>query len=384
MKLRLRKAWLRVHLWVGLLVGPLFMLLGLTGSLLVFDHAIDEWLDPGLLLTPYSGDRCPIRDVVAAAERSYTGGPSRAAAVAAPRVPNGVWAVWFQGGTADVPVFTQVLVDPYTAEVKGERVWGEYPMSVVYKLHFTLLGGRAGQVVVGIAGFALLISVGSGVWLWWPLWRTGWRAAFAIRRGNRLTYDLHKLTGIVAAAFLVVVAFTGVYMTFPKTARAAVTTFLDETAEPTGLKSATGDRSITPDQAVSIAMAQFPDATFDHLHPPQEADGVCEVALRQPGETTRSFGRTQVWIDSRTGEVLAVRNPRNDTAADAFMAWQFPLHNGEAFGLAGRWAVFATGLAPSALYVTGFMLWRRGQRARAKQREHRTTMSLGLAVRAQG
>lgn len=370
MKVKLRKVWLAAHLWVGLLAGPLFVLIGLTGSLLVFDHALDERLNPGLLLTEGSGTRRPVADVIAAAERSYPEG-GRAAAVSRPRVEDGVWTVWFAGGTADAPAFTQVLVDPYTAEVKGRRAWGEYTMSVVYKLHFQLLGGRTGQTVVGIGGFLLAASVCSGLLLWWPLWRAGWRAGFAVRGGLRRMYDLHKLTGVASAVFLLVIAFTGVYMAFPKTAKAAVTAFGDETKPPDGLTSAAGHSgpAVAPDRAVTLALEQFPEATFDHLHPPQGDDGVYEVAVRQPGEPTRSFGRTQVYLDAHTGAVLAVRDPRDDTAADAFMAWQFPLHNGEAFGLAGRWVVFFAGLAPAVLYVTGVLLWRRKRRARKNQQD---------------
>lgn len=373
MTVKLRKVWVTVHLWIGLLVGPLFVLLGLTGSLLVFDHAIDEWLNPDLLLTEASGTRRPVAEVIAAAERSYPEG-GRAAAVSRPRVENGVWTVWFPGGTADELVFTQVLVDPYTAEVTGRRVWGEYTMSVVYRLHFQLLGGRTGQTVVGVGGFLLGASVCSGLLLWWPLWRASWRAAFAVRSGRRRAYDLHKLTGVAAAGFLLVIAFTGIYMAFPKTARAVVTALGEETRPPEGLKSAAGhpDGRVTADRAVAIALEQFPEAAFDHLHPPQGSDGVYEVAVRQPGEPTRSFGRTQIFLDAYTGAVLAVRNPRDDTAADAFMAWQFPLHNGEAFGLVGRWVVFFAGLAPAALYATGVLLWRRKRRLRGKQQERST------------
>ncbi|VTR96216.1 Uncharacterized protein OS=Blastopirellula marina DSM 3645 GN=DSM3645_19233 PE=4 SV=1: PepSY_TM_3: PepSY_TM_2: PepSY [Gemmata massiliana] len=368
MAVKLRKVWVAVHLWIGLLIGPLFVLIGLTGSLLVFDHALDEQLNPGLLLTEGSGTRRPVADVIAAAERSHPEGGT-AAAVSRPRVENGVWTVWFPGGTADAPVFTQVLVDPYTTEVRGRRAWGEYTMSIAYKLHFQLLTGRTGQTVVGVGGFLLAASVCSGVLLWWPLWRASWRAAFAVRSGRRRVYDLHKLIGIASAAFLLVIAFTGIYMTFPETSKSVVTAIATPTEEPKDLKSTTSStaQSITPDRAVEIAKEQIPGAEFDHLHPPQGTDGVYEVALRQPGEPTRSFGRTQVWIDARTGEVLVVRNPHDGTAADAFMAWQFPLHNGEAFGLVGRWVVFAAGLAPAALYVTGFLLWRRKRRS---QREH--------------
>lgn len=105
---------------------------------------------------------------------------------------------------------------------------------------------------------------------------------------------------------------------------------------------------------------------------------VYEVAFRQSSEEQRSFGRTQVFLDRYTGEILTIRSPRDFTAADAFFAWQFPLHNGEAFGLLGRWLVFVIGLVPGLLYVTGFMMWWRRRRSRISRdrrssRDHTTS-----------
>lgn len=369
-KQRFRKHWLKVHRWLGLTAGLLFVLLGLTGSLLVFDHAIDEWLNPELLLTQGAGQRCSLREVVARAEEAYPGNPSRAAAISSPRVRNGVWTAWFQSGTEEVPKWTAVYVDPYSGEVTGQRVWGEDLMSFIYKLHYTLLGGNLGKKIVGIAGLVLMVSICSGVYLWWPLWKSGWRAGFAIRRGKRLNYDLHKTAGVFSTVVLLVIAFTGVYMIFPEWIKPVVTVFSPETNPPEELKSTASqtEQSITPDQAVAIASSRFPAASFCHFHPPEGTDGVYEVAVRQPGEAQRSFGRTQVWIDQRTGTILAVRDPRTSTAADVFFTWQFPLHNGEAFGLIGRWIVFFAGLAPAVLYVTGLLLWWRRGAARQPQR----------------
>ena len=45
---RVRIAVRRVHLWLGLSVGLLFVVTGLTGSVLVFYPAIDGALHPGL------------------------------------------------------------------------------------------------------------------------------------------------------------------------------------------------------------------------------------------------------------------------------------------------------------------------------------------------
>ncbi|MBW3595794.1 MAG: PepSY domain-containing protein [Planctomycetes bacterium] len=368
-RVALRRAWLTVHRWLGLTVGLLFVLLGLTGSLLVFDHAIDEWLNPNLLLTEGVGPRRPLAEAVAAAEAAYRGEPKQAAALSSPRVENGVWIVWFQGGTEEEPVFSQVYVDPYTAKVIGQRVWGEDLMSWIYKLHYTLHGGDFGETLVGVGGLIFMLSIGSGVYLWWPLWKNGWRAAFAVRRGSRFNYDLHKTLGVLSAAILLVIAFTGVYMIFPEWVKPMVTALSEETLPPTDLESSgrPGRAPLTPEQAIAIGQKVYPDATFCHFHPPQGEDGVYEVAFRQPGEVQRSFGRTQLWIDARTGDIVAVRRPQDFTAADTFIAWQFPLHNGEAFGLIGRWIVFFTGFVPAILYTTGFLLWRRRRRSRRRQ-----------------
>lgn len=380
MSVRPRQIWLTIHRWLGLTAGLLFVLLGLTGSLLVFDHALDEWLNPKLLLTEGSGARRPLREIIAAAEAAYEGSPSRAAAVNSPRVPNGVWTVWFQGGPKEAPKFTQVLVDPFTAGVTGQRVWGKYLMTWIYRLHFQLLAGKTGATLVGLGGILLMISCGSGLYLWWPLWKHSWRAAFAVRRGSRFNYDLHKVAGAVSSSILLVIAFTGVYLVFPEWVKPLVTVFSAETPPPQLKPVSDPDRQpITPEEAIQIAERLFPEASFDHFHPPRP-DGVYEVAVRQPGEVQRSFGRTQVFIEPYTGEVLAVRNPQASTFADAFIAWQFPLHNGEAFGLAGRWVVFVTGLTPAILYATGFVMWRRRRsprnRRHARPRSERPTATV--------
>jgi len=50
-----RKLWLKVHLYLGLVVGAVFVLIGLTGSLLAFESALDERLNSTLMTV--SSDR---------------------------------------------------------------------------------------------------------------------------------------------------------------------------------------------------------------------------------------------------------------------------------------------------------------------------------------
>ena len=80
----------------------------------------------------------------------------------------------------------------------------------------------------------------------------------------------------------------------------------------------------------------------------------------------------------------AVTLPRRGWATAAlpgerFLAWQFPLHTGLAFGRVGQIVIAVTGLAIVALSVTGFYVWWRKWRER--RRAHMRTPRNRDAVR---
>lgn len=370
MSRRLRRFWLVLHRWLGLTAGLLFAVMGLSGSLLVFHHAIDESLHPELLLSAPGEPSRSFTDVVTAAETYLSEPSARAEFVDPPRSDRGVWTVWFRTAPDGEAPFTQVYVDPHTAAVTGHRVWGEYFVTWLYRLHDQLLAGPRGETIIGISGLVMMVSVCSGLYLWWPLWRHSWRAALAVRYGDYLNYDLHKTVGVVSSSLLLVAAFTGVYLVFPEWIKPCVAVVSTESApgaEQLRSNPQSGLTRIDPDQAAAVARAVFPEAQLKRLYLPSKAEGVYVARVRQPGEVRRSSGNSRVWMDQYSGEVLAVRDWDTRTAADTFFAWQFPLHNGEAFGLAGRGVLFLTGLTPGLLYVTGIVLWWRRRRSRQRQ-----------------
>lgn len=378
MRLSARRIWLKAHLYLGLSLGLLLALLGLTGSFLVFNHAIDEWLNPGLLRAARpDAPRAPlaaITDAVAAAtgDQAPTG-----RLLLPPRHPGGVFVVYHTEKSGDDYHLTEIHVDPTTAAVLGRRVWGEYFVSWIYVLHSHLHAGDAGEAAVGLAGVGLLISVGTGLILWWPIWRKGGlRAATRIKR-SRLNFDLHKTGGVASSLALAVVAFSGVYMVFPGWFRpvlavvAPLTPFVP-VQNPPAPAGATAE--ITPDAALAAAQTHFPAARWVATSLPVAPTDPYVVTFRRPGEVRRTWGRCVAWVDRHTGATLRVQDGHTQTAGDVFADWQFPLHNGEAGGLLGRWLVFLTGLTPTLLGVTGTALWWRKRRSRARQQARKVVV----------
>ncbi|RCS41321.1 PepSY domain-containing protein [Bremerella cremea] len=369
-RVRWRNLWLRIHRWLGLVAGLLFVLMGLSGSFLVFHHAIDAWLNPDLLISEVADVSHSLDEIMAVAKEQGETEEHVLKFADAPREASGVWTVWFQQPIQDAP-FRQVYVDPYSAQVTGKRVRGEYLTTFIYLLHMKLLAGRAGANIVGISGILLLISFVSGIYLWWPMWRHSWRAAFAIRGGSRFVFDSHKVLGLGSLPLLLVIAFSGVYMVFPSWFEAVPRLLADEKRPSSPLISQVtpGAKTISVDRAVEIAQEILPAAELNRIHFPTNEKGVYSIRLRQPGDVRQHMGNSRVWLDRYSGQVLAVRDWNEHSAVDTFFAWQFPLHNGEALGLGGRWFVFLSGVVLAILYFTGFWLWFRKKRAHWKQKQ---------------
>ena len=83
MKTRMRAFWVQVHLWLGLTLGVIGALLGISGCILVYDHEIDEWLHPARYAVSGTGTTFKIADYARIAE-TEVGDRARAAMVRLP------------------------------------------------------------------------------------------------------------------------------------------------------------------------------------------------------------------------------------------------------------------------------------------------------------
>ena len=373
----LRKLWLKVHLYLGLVIGGLFVLISLTGSLLVFYKAIDEWLNPELVRNSSAGESRPLDEIVMAV-RAARPEQGRLETIRLPGHLGDTVLAWYTIPTHDPeqPRWIEVRIDPATAEVLSrDREWGGTLVSFIYRLHESLLIEKPGQTIVGFLALFLLASIGTGLYLWWPS-RDRLRQALSFKPGRsviRWHYDVHKLSGLYSAVILAVLAFTGVYLEFSEYVVPLVRLFspVQELPKERELRSVppdSGAQAISAEQAVALAREIFPNGELKFLSVPDRPEGSFRIGLRQQGEVRESSGQSQVWLDQYSGRVLKVRDWRNFTAGDTFVAWLFPLHNGEAFGLTGRWIVCVTGFAPLVLYVTGIRMWWLKRRAHQRQR----------------
>lgn len=363
----------KFHHYIALTVGFMFVFSGLTGSTLVFYKEIDAFLNPTLLTVQPAGEHAPFTAIVTAA-RSVAPLAAIPTRVYFPAHPQQPMKVRFSVPRAGQDGQLDVLVNPFTTEVLGQRYWGGYLVSFLYQLHHTLLAGDIGETIVGVIGLMLLGVTVAGLVAWWPSF-TNLVQAFKVRRGGsrtRFLYDLHKMLGALVAIFLLVIAFSGLYMVFPNYVRPLISWGLPMSERSgVGVVERSDNGSVIGISAVAtLAKQRFPQAVLQRIYFPVSTNEVYRVIMRQAGEVRKTSASTQLWIDAYSGSVLAVQEPKTMSSGEVFIAWLFPLHNGEAFGLPGRAMVFLMGYAPCILYVTGMLVWWRKRKALA-QRNHR-------------
>lgn len=373
-----RKLWLDVHLYLGLTVGLVLAVAGLTGSLLVFWLEVDEWLNPALLtVAPPTGEpnMRPLHEILTAAERAAWPG-SHVTQFYGPPHPNAVFMVY-----TELPskAWQQVYVDPYRAQVTGVRdhaadEWVPNSLiEAVFRLHFALFLGDNGTMLVAMCALLLLVSLVSGLMVWWPL--TGrWRQAFAIRRPTnavRLTFDLHKTFSLYTCVVVGAVLLSGVYMNLNEPFVQLTKFFSPATRGPQDVPQSVPQREAVPigvERAVVFATAQYPGGLLGSVVLPEDERGAYQVGRREVPGVSGFWSERLVWVDQYSGAILDVRDPTTRrSAGETFLDWQWPLHSGQAFGWPGRLLVFVSGLACPVVYATGLLMWRRKRKARQKR-----------------
>jgi uncharacterized iron-regulated membrane protein len=385
-----RRLLSKIHLYLGLSFGIVFVLLGLTGSALAWRHELDAALNPELLhVQPAPGlradDSAPVTPAAIdalvarlAADPLY-GKPSQLTLPEHADAP--VIATYRrQGGAAPAPfeleVSRQVMVDPTTLRVLGERNWGEIGFSrpllmpTLFHLHHYLLGGDWGKTVAGVAGLVMAIAALTGLALWLPkATMKALRQALTISyRGSlpRFNHSFHRAAGFFAAPVLLVMGVTGLYFNLPKWVTPVVSSVAQMApADKLANRAAPAGKRLEAGQAVAIVQQLMPQARVSRVALPAKLSAPFELRVRQPGEVRKGDGATRIFIDAYSGEVLRVRDPLRAAGGDTFLNWFFPLHTGEAFGTAGRVFISAFGIVPALFFATGFALWWRRRSSHA-------------------
>jgi uncharacterized iron-regulated membrane protein len=225
----------------------------------------------------------------------------------------------------------------------------------MYMVHTRLMAGRVGEYLVGGITVVTLLTILSGLYLWWMrkivqvLWKAPWK---------RVNFDLHNVFGVYAAVFLVFVTLSGIIISFEAYADPLIKRSLNgapDAPPPKRSSTSTGQR-ISLDEAIRRAEEALPGARATIVTIPGTATAVMRVTERFP-EDRSGLGRSRVYLDQYSGEVLHVKSTRTDPLGTRILNVKRGVHTGEVFGWPTRILAFVSCLFLLGQLVTGVLIW---------------------------
>jgi uncharacterized iron-regulated membrane protein len=349
----MRKRLWQLHSWLGLVAGLGLLVIGLTGSVLVFHEEIEAASNPELVrVSPTAAGRLPLDELLASANRELpayevTGWllqheePAQADVLYVIERGNNEWLV--------------ATLDPYTGRVLASpRDGGATFTGWLLELHYTFLGDHTGMFIAGLFAVMLCALGVSGLWLY----REFWKSIFTLRwgRGARILFsDLHKFVGISSVVFNLLLGFTGAYWNITH----VVGHWIMGDPEQAKMEKRLYASAISLDALVADAGGRIPGYRTNFISLPSDpaAPAITFYGAVEPKSPLRGPYGSVIAFDAQTGAFTSATDIRTagvwTQIVDAFV----PLHYGTFGGLPVKILWVLGGLTPGILAVSGFSIW---------------------------
>jgi len=348
--MKFRSFAFKLHQGIGVLIGFLLAIIGLTGSALMFINEIEPLIRPQIFRVTPQASKVSLESILQTVGQTYPHLQLENFFLA--KTANGVHTIMADGFSFGV------YIDPYTGKILAAIPWGQTIEGFIYQIHTSFFAGEIGQLVVGIIGILLVTLCLTGILLWpgWKKLKSGLKIRWRARK-RIFNYDLHKVIGIFSVLFLTIIAVTGVGITFWSQVESALYTFTF-TAKPAAAIAILPHHHspLALDELLLKADTAFPEAKTLEIQLPTSPQTALTVRKKLPQETD-PFGLSAVHLNQYTGEVLRIDRSFETPLAGKIMSLLYPLHVGFAGGLPLRILYLAIGITPLGLLITGLTVW---------------------------
>ncbi len=369
-----KKAFLFIHRWLGLLSGLVVFIVSITGCLFCFQDEIQDALYSWRHVQPqhqsYLMPSVLIKDAL-------KGHPAETVSFLSYLSPDRPAEVILSRPSGKEVSYTYVYLNPYTGKALAERNPATSFFDIVKDIHlYLLLPAKAGQMVVGISVLLFVVLLITGIILWWPKRKVDRKRSFVVKwngRWRRLNYDLHNVLGFYSCLIALVLALTGLAMSFAWVLKGMYfianggNTYAQEQVFP--VSDALGIKlpQTTPaiDRALVAAQQASPASACFILWQSPAADGTVSVIAYK--RALRFDHRDYYYFDKYTGKLLKALPYAKESAGMKLSDMNYDIHVGQIAGLPGKIIAFVISLICASLPVTGFLIWL-GKRNKPKRK----------------
>lgn len=369
-----KKLILKIHLWLGLASGLIVVILGITGCLYVFEEELRPIIHDYYYVDQVKDKKLPISQLLEIAKeankkihpkQSFSGcrtfNDEKRTVVAWFYEELDEDAIWYWNQYQT----NYVYLDPYTGSVLKIEDYNFEFFVFIRMLHQTLcLNSEIGDPIVGTATILFIISLITGLILWWPKNKQAAKQRFWFRWKNttqwkRKNYDLHNILGYYTMLFSLIIALTGLVWAFESYDKGVQWIFNGGKTFPEEKRIVSDTTQYTKNTAtdkvfVAIRKAQ-PKAKSYFLFVPRENDSL--ATFRTFIRYQNRFKDVAMEFDQYTAKPLKTVTYADKNNGEKFRFINYDLHVGSILGLPGKIIAFIASLVAATLPITGFLIW---------------------------
>ncbi len=352
---RLKKIANTIHLWLGLVSGLVVFIVSLTGCLYVFEEELRDIFQPQYFyVTAEASGKKKLEDLSTTIKKHYP--DEEIASIRFKEAANAAVIYYTRSDKA-------ISVNPYTAQIIGERYLKADFFNFILSIHLRLRLGEVGEQIIRWNVLIFFILCLTGFILWIPRRWKGLKQAIIVnwklKNWRALSWNLHSTLGFYGLLVLLIISATGIFWMFDsaKSFVSIVTgTPITQTKAPE-ITQIGKKETATMENAYDIARKLYPGALQTFLSNPEKPNQPIRVLFRYPYTIVRK--QNTLFFDRYTGEILREDLHKNYTAYDKVMRSNFDFHTGRipALGIGSKIIYFLAALFAASLPVTGFMIW---------------------------
>ncbi len=345
-----------VHQWLGLTTGLFLLLLGLSGSILVFKEELATWSYADSNTVTVESHAIGLDEMYRKITQRYPNldgiawiNPDRAVNQAY------IFRLYLNDTQLSTYDLGLISINPYSGEViRGGRSddWDVDWLEWCFQFHFSFHQGIPGAAFAASMGILMLLSILTGALVYRKfLWKVlCFKVKIKTKNWRTLSSDLHRIVGVWAMLLNVIIFFTGFWMNLFAFKAETWHNEITPTPANTLVKSSL-------DQMYHRALVQMPDLEPHYVYLPTQAEKKFNVRGNLQGQNPLFAGGNRVRFDAQTGQLIDVQRFTDMPFWDQFEALFYPLHAGNYGGWFIKILYVLIGLTPGLLSITGFLLW---------------------------
>lgn len=385
-KKRAKESWFKyitsvLHLWLGLISSVVLFIVCLTGSIYTFkDKIIDAWNYDKIYV---SAEKAPLLAIDTIQNNLKKEG-KLITSITLPNQDNKSISLSYKSNNG-----TQIgsfYINPYTGKILGT---GDYSLkaffSFILDLHRSLLISGIGKDIVGASVLIFVVLLISGFILWLPKKLKQLKKGLSIKldaKFYRLNYDLHNVLGFYTLLVLLLIALTGLYVSYAwvksgiivslggepvlsahsdaSTQAALSDSFNDLLADMIEKEEEKENldlqQTVSLDQIITLSNQHLPYKAVTHISLPTEENPRFIVKKINTENFLGALVPDIVSFDNK-GEFKKLERFADKPLHEQFVEISLPLHTGEILGWPSLILYFITALIGCSLPITGFIIW---------------------------